>query len=67
MIHSSGGVDFHEIFAPMAKLVIVRCALAVASKMNWEVHQLDVNNVFLHGDLEDNVYLQKKVIIVCAN
>ncbi|PKI48285.1 hypothetical protein CRG98_031315 [Punica granatum] len=50
------GVDFHETFAPLAKLVTVHYLLTIAIAKQWEMHQLDVNNVFLHGDLDEEVY-----------
>jgi len=47
------GFDYHETFAPVAKIVSVRCFLAVAIARGWELHQMDVHNSFLHGDLEE--------------
>ncbi|KAM2426796.1 hypothetical protein ACFXTH_000959 [Malus domestica] len=51
------GVDYRETFAPVAKLTNVHVLLSVDVVRQWNLHQVDVNNAFLHGDLDEKVYM----------
>ncbi|GJT23892.1 ribonuclease H-like domain, reverse transcriptase, RNA-dependent DNA polymerase [Tanacetum coccineum] len=50
------GIDFDEVFAPVARLKIIRLLIALAAGKGWKIHHLDVKTAFLHGELKEEVY-----------
>ena len=52
-------IDFDEIFSPIVKMSSVRVVLGMAAIMDLEIEQLDVKTAFLHGDLEEEIYMEQ--------
>jgi hypothetical protein len=50
-------VDYEETFAPVAKMITVRTVISIAASQGWPLHQMDVKNDFLHGDLKEDIYM----------
>uniref|UniRef100_A0A803PAZ4 Reverse transcriptase Ty1/copia-type domain-containing protein n=1 Tax=Cannabis sativa TaxID=3483 RepID=A0A803PAZ4_CANSA len=57
--HQRSGVDFVETFSPVIKASTVQVVLTIAVTYNWEIRQLDVNNAFLNGILEEDVFMMQ--------
>ncbi|GJW67558.1 ribonuclease H-like domain-containing protein [Tanacetum coccineum] len=53
------GVDIDENFSPVVKPGTIRTVLSLAASRYWPIHQLDVKNAFLHGDLFETVYMHQ--------
>jgi hypothetical protein len=54
----SQGRDYDETFVLVAPMTTVRTMIVVAATRSWKIHQMDVKNAFVHGDLNEEVYMK---------
>jgi len=53
------GIDFDEIFSSVIKITSIRVILALVARLNLKFEQMDVKTAFLHGDLNEKIYMQQ--------
>ncbi|CCF51703.1 uncharacterized protein UHOR_15075 [Ustilago hordei] len=55
------GIDYMEIFAPVAPIQSIRGVLAIAAMQDWEVDSIDVKQAYLNSSLHHDVYLKPPI------
>lgn len=53
------GLDYEDTFSPVVKAAAIRIILSLGVSRGWSIRQLDVQNAFLHGVLEETVYMRQ--------
>ena len=53
------GIDYEETFATVARYTSIRDIMALATKLGWKLHQMDVKTTFLNGVVEEEVYVEQ--------
>ena len=61
------GIDYDELFAPVARLDSVHLLIALAAHKRWELDHMDVKSAFLNGDLQEEFYVEQPAWFVIAN
>ena len=55
----AAGIDYNEVFSPVARATTIRSLLAVANIYDLEIHQMDVTTAFLNGTLDHEIYMEQ--------
>lgn len=53
------GLDYIDTFHPVAKMAFLRLFLSMVVVKHWPLYQLDIKNAFMHGDLQDEIYMEQ--------
>jgi hypothetical protein len=57
------GIDFHDTFAPVARLSSLRLLVALAARYNLKISQLDVTSAYLNGKIDTEVFMEKPALL----
>lgn len=61
------GIDYHNTFSPVVKPATVRLILDLVVSRGWHLRQIDIRNAFLHGFLDEEVYMQQPPVLRTLN
>jgi len=53
------GINYEETYSLIANLTTIRAIIVMATTKGWSLHQMDVKIVFLHGDLQEEMYMEQ--------
>jgi hypothetical protein len=53
------GIDYAEVFAPVARLDTIQIVISLAAQNSWVIYQLDVKSAFLHGEINEEVFVDQ--------
>ncbi|GKV48270.1 hypothetical protein SLEP1_g55092 [Rubroshorea leprosula] len=57
--HQQPGTNYTQTFSPVIKPTTIRAILSIAVSKGWKIHQLDINNAFLHEKLDEQLFMQQ--------
>lgn len=52
-------INYTNTFAPISKMNFVQLIVSLVAPFKWEIHQMDVKSVFLHGNLSEEIYMDQ--------
>ena len=55
--------SYHENFSPTLKLTSLRLIFAITTYLNLELHHVDIETSFLHGDLKEEIYMEQPQLL----
>jgi hypothetical protein len=53
------GIDYSETFSHVSKMNSICLVLSLAASQGWSIYQMDVKSAFLHGDLQEEIYMEQ--------